>query len=236
MDIFKEVGERGEFAKFINVGDSVQGTYIDVFHGEDGFNNPQIVYVLKDKAGKLWNVGIKKTAQKTIEKMNSVRFGQIVGFRLDKIEESKNYKGKMVKYVNPFSDIRFVDKAWIDEQTKVVAALGLTLSQYQAEKMGQTIAPAQEEVHGNYDDEPPFPSNPVVAHATQATPVGAMAVPSSSTDETLAAIRTLATNKGLIPAGSIPEVADALIVGFTGLPLTAENYTTTIVKLSSFSK
>lgn len=230
MDIFKEVGDRGEFAKFVNVGDGVQGTYVDVYQSEDSFKNPQMVYVLKDKDGKLWNVGIKKTATSTIEKMNSVRFGQIVGFRLDKIEESKTYKGKMVKYVNPFSDIRFIDKAWIDEQTKIVSALGLTLAQYQAEKMGRKVE-REEEVKG-WDDEPPFQAKAPETHVDE-TPVAPAA---TSGDETLDAIRTLATNKGLVPAGSSAEVADALIVGFVGVPLTKENYTTAIVKLSAFTK
>lgn len=232
MDIFKEVGDRGEFAKFVVVGDGVQGTFVDVYQGEDSFKNPQMVYVLKDKDGKLWNIGIKKTSTNTIEKMNAVRFGQIVGFRLDKIEESKTYKGKMVKYINPVSDIRFIDKAWIDEQTKVVAALGLTLSEFQAEKMGKKAIPSSEVTHGSWDDEPPFPSSAPTAHVNEA-PVAPRA---ESGDETLDAIRTLATNKGLVPAGSTAEVADALIVGFVGVPLTKENYTTAIVKLSAFTK
>lgn len=232
MDIFESAPQKGEFAKLKDKGDAVQGTYIDVQFGKDSFDNDQVIYVLKDKAGKIWNVGFKLTNKFIQEQMEKVRFGQIVGFRVDDIVESKQRKGIMVKYIHAYSDIKNVDSQWVAEQTKALASLGTTIAEDQARKMNKTGSVASADAHGNWDDEPPFPNT-----EKKNGPLGdEIPTPVSSVNETLGAIRTLATNKGLVPAGATPEVADALIGGFTGLTLTPDNYTNVIVKLSSFTK
>lgn len=232
MDIFETAQSKGEFAKLKVKGDAVQGTFIDVQFGKDSFDNDQVIYVLKDKEGKIWNVGFKLTNKFIQEQMEKVRFGQIVGFRVDDIVESKQRKGIMVKYIHAYSDIKNVDTAWIAEQTKALASLGTTITEDQARKMNKTGSVASADTTGNWDDEPPFPTSTAPVERVVEHP----SAQADNVDETLAAIRTLATNKGLVPAGTIAEVADALIVGFIGVPLTKENYTTAIVKLSAFTK
>lgn len=230
-NIFDKAKQKGEFAKLKEKGDSVQGTYIDLTYGKDSFDNDQVVYILKDKDNKIWNVAFKLINKFIQEEMSKVRFGQIVGFRVDDVVESKQRKGIMVKYVHAYHDIRSVDAEWIKEQTTALALLGTTIIEDQVKKTNAKITTSSV-TEGNWDDEPPFPSTSASVERGVEHP----SAPVNNINETLNAIRTLATNKGLVPAGASPEVADALIIGFTGIPLTTENYTTTIVKLSSFTK
>ena len=237
-DIFDSVGPQGgEFIKFVNVGDSVQGTYIDSYESTDGFGNQQMVYVLKDSNGKIWNVGIKMSTEFVISKMKEANYGYIVGFRFDGTKESKRYPGKTAKLVNPYFDSKFVDHAWLAEQEKIVAQFG------GAPKSAQGTDPIQQsradtaKQWAAYDDKPATVFTRGQAPDT-AKPLEA-AVPDTTkqADETLSAIRTLAVTKGLVPAGISTDVADSLIEAFTGFKLNEkDSYTKIIVKLSGYTK
>ena len=240
-DIFDSVGpQNGEFVKFQNVGDAVQGTYIDSYESTDGFGNQQMVYVLKDSNGKIWNVGIKMSTEFVISKMKEANYGYIVGFRFDGTKESKRYPGKTAKLVNPYFDSKFVDHAWLAEQEKIVAQFGgAPKTAGPVNSVQQNRADVEKEWAAL--DEKPATVATVFTRGQApdtAKPVEA-AVPDTTkqADETLNAIRTLAVTKGLVPAGIGTDVADSLIEAFTGFKLNEkDSYTKIIVKLSGYTK
>src|SRR3990167_732961 len=95
--------QTGEFFKFKSIGDGLQGTYIDNREGVDSFGNDQIIYVLSDKTGKIWNLGFRKTSLVIHERMKNIRFGQIVGFRFDEERDSKRTPGTKVKIIRIYA-------------------------------------------------------------------------------------------------------------------------------------
>jgi hypothetical protein len=122
IDIFQSAKPQGgEFFKFKSVGDSIQGTYIDVRNGIDSFGNQQTIYVIQDKEGKVWNLGFRQTALVIHERMNGIKFGQIVGYRFDEERESKRNPGTKVKIIRIYADPKLVDDAWLEHQRQVEA-------------------------------------------------------------------------------------------------------------------
>ena len=77
VNIFDEAPNlKGEFKKWTKVGDSLQGTFVDVYDAIDTYNNPQKVFVLIDSEGKTWNVGFRLTNVVVLERMEKVALGQ----------------------------------------------------------------------------------------------------------------------------------------------------------------
>jgi hypothetical protein len=103
-NIFDEAAPRGEFKKFQNIGDEIQGTYIDKHEGTDGYGNQQMIYVLKDSDQKVWNVAFRKTNTIMNEQMNNVHFGQIIGFRFEEIRPSKKEGSRDAKIIRLYAD------------------------------------------------------------------------------------------------------------------------------------
>lgn len=210
VDIFASKPDLGEFVRLREVGDSVQGTYIDVRDGVDSFGNPQTIYVLKDKNGKIWNMGMKKSNSFFHEKMRGIRFGQIVGFRFDGKKQSKRNPGQSWNDIKIFADPKVTDKDWLDQQEKI---------EHRSSSPSPEYSPAAV-VSSNV--------RPVVAN-----------VPTIPTPENtiLESIRSLARSKGITTEDNISsEKADIVIEKAVGLPLIEENYTQIIVRLSSHRK
>jgi len=121
-DFFEGMNAKvGEFAKFNKVGDSVTGTYIGKIEGgTDGYKNPQVIYNIEGKDGKMWNVGVKLTSVNLIRQMDSVPFGYIVGIRLDEIRPSKAQPPlNPTKIINAYFNLnepnnpKYVNLGWI---------------------------------------------------------------------------------------------------------------------------
>lgn len=215
LNIFESAPQiKGEFKKFEKVGDSVQGTYIDSFESIDGYNNEQIVVVLKEN-DKIWNVGIRKTSTVLIERMAPIKFGQIIGFRFEEERESKKMPGKMAKIINVYHDPRIVDQEWLDQKEE------------EAKRFG-TMNKPKEPVHQVVADESATPVVPAVPVVETKAPI--------TDDPVWSAIRTLALTKGLTSQEMPLNDQDSLIEAFSGLTYDGKNSTQIISKLSTYTK
>lgn len=223
VDIFKSTTPMsGEFFKFAEVGDGVQGTYIDKRTGKDGFNNDQIIYVLKDKDGKIWNAAFRASSVVVHERMKSAKRGYIVGFKFDDwgtVKKGVN-AGTKFRIINVYFDSKHVDKDWLKEHPNAETEV--------------TAAPAAEQ-----------PATVVVVQgggASENAEAVRVAMPSMDeeeegiSDSSLEAIRNLAKSKGLATETMFEEEVDALVTGYTGFELSEENVPKIIIKLTSYSK
>lgn len=120
VDIFKEAKEKvmPEWAKFVNAGDTVQGTYIGKIVGQiDGYGNEQVIYQLLMDDGTVKNVGFGINKKVMNQDMAGVKFGQIVGFKYKGLVSVKDKFGKSVnvKDFSLYQDPKIVNAAWLKE-------------------------------------------------------------------------------------------------------------------------
>lgn len=120
IDIFAEAKEKvmPTWMKFVNAGDKVQGTYIGKITGQiDGYGNEQIIYQLLQKDGSVMNVGFGLNKKFLNRDMESVKFGQIIGFIYKGTIEIKDKFGKVtkVKDYGIHQDAKIVDTEWLAE-------------------------------------------------------------------------------------------------------------------------
>ena len=235
VDIFSQV-KQGTFFKFEKVGDAVQGTYIGKMSAEGKFG-PQMVYSLQDKQGAVWNVSFNKNKKMVIDRMNEIRFGQIVGFKFD--ETRPTDKGNDAKIIRIYADPKFIDHEWLAAQKELRESSG----DFTSPTAGVTDHEEEEEmVESAVQDPSMFNGKPFTA-PSDAAPIGANmpegAVPQEEPkqkNEALDAIRQLAITKGLVDA-SMPQVAiDRVISEFAGLPMIETNLTKIIIALTGFKK
>lgn len=218
--------QTGEFFKFKNIGDGIQGTYIDNRDGVDSFGNDQIIYVVMDNTGKIWNLGFRKTSLVIHERMKNIRFGQIVGFRFDEERDSKKNVGTKVKIIRIYADPKLVDHEWLQQQKELEAKYGPINRPAPSMATAKTNTPAVE-----YET---FPETTVPAGATppvQNLPQAA----ANAKNEAIEAIRNLARTKGLVAPGIADNLADKVIEEYTGKKLTEENLTKIIIALTGFT-
>lgn len=120
MDIFAQAKEttKPQWAKFQNKGDNVQGTYVGKIVGQkDGYGNEQIIYQLLQESGDIVNVGFGLNKKFIINQMDSVRFGQIIGFRYKGMLTVKDKFGKSVnvKDFGLHQDPKIINQTWLDD-------------------------------------------------------------------------------------------------------------------------
>lgn len=210
----------GEFFSFKNVGDSVQGTYVDKREGVDGYGNEQFIYVLQDnRTDKTWNVGVKKTSLNLINQMNMVPYGYIVGFRFDEERENKRKPGlHATKIINAYYNLKdpqnpkYVDLAWIESQ----------------KGLGRTTFTEKSDVPMSVEDEDDDFIKDLESMKDEA--------PGAEPKVDLGPVRKLALTKGLVEASATPEEADAVISAYAGLPLTAKNLKDVVMAVTKFKK
>lgn len=216
--------QSGEFFKFSNVGDAVQGTYIDKKSGTDGYGNTQTIYVLKDSDGKIWNLGFKDSSIIIHERMNGIHMGQIVGFKYDEERENKkNPALHKAKIIRVYADPKFVDTVWLDEQKRLADLFG------NAPKHSQVTHTVDEIVEEVDEDKPPF--NSAVSSNN-----GDLQADAKSSDDAFTTLRQLAMTKGLINELMFDKEADEAIVAYAGMPMTEENLTKLIMKVVNYTK
>lgn len=245
LDIFNSATpQNGKFFKFKEIGDSIQGTYINKREGIDGYGNPQIIYVIKDSVGEVWNIAYRKTNEVIQKQMDEVHLGQIVGFRLDAKKDNKKVPGTTMNIINQYSDPKFVDHAWLEERKKIVETFGSASPDNGGQVSGggeesnEVVEKEWSAVGGNNNvaksvftrEKAPDESQPLKASIPVSSDTGTF----TKADDTLIAIRKLATTKGLIKAGMDTETADSLIEAFTQMKLNKGNYTKIIVALSGY--
>ena len=120
VDIFKEAKEKvvPTWFRFANAGDSVQGTYVGKIIGQkDGYDNEQVIYQLLQEDGSIVNVAFGLNKKFIIQDMDTVNFGQIVGFVYKGKVSIKDKFGKIIE-VNDFGlhqDPKIVNEKWLEE-------------------------------------------------------------------------------------------------------------------------
>lgn len=121
VDIFNEAKEKvmPQWAKFVNDGDSVQGTYVGKILGQkDGYGNEQIIYQLLQEDGKIVNVGFGLNKKVLHQDMEPVKFGQIIGFRFKgtvSVKDKRTGRPVNVKDFALHQDPKIVDANWLQE-------------------------------------------------------------------------------------------------------------------------
>jgi len=241
LNIFDSAApQAGEFFKFKEVGDSLQGTYIDVRKVMDSFGNQQTIYVIQDKDGKVWNAGFRDSQVFIHERMSGIRFGQIIGFRFDENRESKKKPGTMAKIIRVYADPKFVNTEWLEQQKELESKFGATAPAYSAPAPVADVP--FESNHFEKNDTPSINMDPFSVPADASPVSGALPTDSAVSgseqpkNDALDAVRQLALTKGLTHQAMTPIEADAAIEGFAEMDLNEENLTKIIIKLTSFSK
>jgi len=119
VDIFKEGKEIVvEWAKFKEIGDKCQGTYIGVIRDhDDGRYAPQHVYQLQQENGSIMNVGIPVAKLKFHKMMEGIAFGQIIGIKFSGVRPVEGQNDS--KQFSVFQDPKLVDEAWLNEQKEI---------------------------------------------------------------------------------------------------------------------
>lgn len=115
INIFNEVKKRTTpiWAKFINIGDKVQGTYVGKIVGvKDGYGKEQIVYQLLQEDDKIINVGFGLNKKVLNQLMLEVRFGQIIGFEYIGNITIKN-RTTEAKDFSLYESPRIVNEIWL---------------------------------------------------------------------------------------------------------------------------
>lgn len=226
QDIFSAVEQRptGAFFSFKQIGDAVQGTFIDKYDGVDSYNNEQSIIVLKGKDGSIHNVGIKKTDTFLLDDVEKAVLGDVVGFRYEEDKPSKKYPGKTKKIIRFYRDALIVDAAWLAERAERAARFNLTAA-------AGPSAPSTGTTDTYQHATAPTSAQPV----TPAVPVQP-AQGSAPFATKLEAIRNLARTQGLTTPEMTPEQQDVAIISFSGLPLDEANATQVIIKLTGYTK
>lgn len=236
-DIFdraeKETPALGEFFKFVNVGDKISGTFVDLMEGIDGYGNEQYIVVLRN-SGINHRVSVRKTHSVLVDQLKQVRLGQIIGFKFIEERESKKAGSAKSKIINLAQVPGMVDDAWIAEKLAIDAKYGISPEDSLRPKFSGVATPAI----GSAEDLPfPNPPAPVAAPVAPApvapAPVATPAPVAVASNPVFETIRNLAVTKGLAPEGSSAADVDAAIKNVTGFEMNDANTTAIIMKLST---
>ena len=109
-----DVEERRNFFRFNEVGDKVQGTFINRSESIDNYNNEQTLVDLKQSNGEVITVSIRNNKTGLLNELNKVSLGQIIGFAFT---GTKDNPGKhATKFIRLVHDPKYVDEAWLKEE------------------------------------------------------------------------------------------------------------------------
>lgn len=145
MNIFEQgkVVQSG-WAKFENVGDEVQGTYVGKREGVDSYKNNQTIYELMDESGNTILVGVRDTKTPFHDQMKHIRFGQIIGIKFtEKLPPTKPGQDAS-NILKIWADPKIVNNDWLSAQ-----AQGTAISSGQDEIAGTNEPQHTEQSSGN---------------------------------------------------------------------------------------
>jgi len=223
---------QGEFFTFKEKGDSIQGTYIDKREGVDGFGNDQIIYVLEDGEGKIWNVGIRKSNVVTTQQMETATLGRIVGFRFDDTKPAKKAGLNDTKIINAYHDEAVVNKEWLDKRKKMLGENGVE-STYDSEKKAQDTF---DSFPSSTTAEPLEPAVPETEETVDTKEDSKEPSGEKQEDDMVTSVRNLAITQGLVTEDMSGEEQDKKIKEFTEMDYDEGNYTQMILKISNYKK
>lgn len=120
VDIFAEgSSSQVSWAKFQNIGDKVQGTYIGSYKAINKFNQSQTIYQLLDENGGVLNVGVLDSKKALHAVMDHVLLGQDIGFKYTEDRPSKNGTNNATKIIAVWQNPKIVNQEWIDRQKEL---------------------------------------------------------------------------------------------------------------------
>ncbi len=118
VNIFEQgVEMKAGWAKFENIGDKVQGTYVGKKKAVSKFG-PQIVYELMDELGNITLVGIREGDEAFHNFMKLVRLGQIIGIEYKENIDTK--KGNPYHKLAIIHNPKIVNEEWLNAQRNEV--------------------------------------------------------------------------------------------------------------------
>ena len=216
-DIFKETKAKTvpAWAKFAKAGDRVQGTYVGKITGMiDGYGNEQTIYQLLKDDGEIVNVGFGLNKKVIHADMQSVNFGQIIGWEYLGTKSVKNKLGKMVdvKDYAFHADSKIVNEEWLKANAKNMPT---------AIRVNSETQPAAKVGSANEDDElDSFKENDVPFSTTG----------NLTNEDKLAQIEKIAKEK--LGATDVASVKDKVMT-VTGIAFIGPNYDAILAKLAT---
>ena len=225
IDIFAQAKEKvmPEWAKFVEAGDSVQGTYVGKIIGQiDGYGNEQIIYQLLQEDGEtVINVGFGLNKKVLNKDMEEVKFGQIIGFKY-KGTVSVPDKRKPGKFLNVkdfalHQDPKIVNEKWLKENEGSMPETTVATNEpsKESENLDNFVKEIKGEEEAPVENDVPFSS------------------PSSLTNEDkLIAITKLAEEKLEATAGDAQSVKE-LVMAKTEIAFIPVNYDKILEKLAA---
>lgn len=128
LNIFDKVPtqEKRDYFKFVNIGDSVQGTYVERNDNSvDGYGHPQTLVSLKQKDGRVLTVSIRHSKVGLLKILDGVKLGEIIGFKFD---GTKDNPGKQpTKFLRLVHDPKIVDQEWLNSRGTAQAAVNMAV-------------------------------------------------------------------------------------------------------------
>ena len=112
---------KGNWVKFLKVGDEIQGTYISKREVQNVLRGgKQTIYEIMKEDGEVWNVGSKPAID---VQMRYVKVGQIVGFKFIESRKNPNPGKNDTKIIQVFANSKVVNEKWLAEQEEQIQAL-----------------------------------------------------------------------------------------------------------------
>lgn len=222
-DIFSVTKEKTvpAWAKFVNAGDSVQGTYIGKLVGMiDRYGNEQIVYQLLQSNGEVINVGFGLNKKVLHADMQMVKFGQIIGFKYKGIatfKDKRTGKDAQVKDFGFHADPKIVNAEWLKENANNMP------KEIRADNIGTT---------GGVSGTANFPVGTVDELDAFVNPddVPFSSAGSLTNNDKLAAIEKFAKEK--LGGGTSAEIKDKVMT-VTGIAFIPTNFDAILAKLAT---
>jgi hypothetical protein len=216
FDIFDKVStESAEKFKHTNVGDKIQGTYVNVKQIVTKLG-PAIVYTIRDKSGKDFGVLFSANSQKIVhENMANVQFGQIIGMIYTESRPSKVVPGSFAKIIKVAQDLQYINEEWCAQNPRLAGKTTADLLNGTAQSY-QTTARAND----------PIPGLGAMPQAPYSAPVA----PSASS-VSIAEVYAFIEARGFVKSNAPSEIKDSLIKGIVGFNVTPETASAALEKL-----
>ena len=108
------------WAKFININDSFQGTYIGKIMGyKNNFGEEEIIYQLLQEDGTIINVGLRLSKKAIHTMMLGVKLGQVIGFQFKGLlmkEDKISGEVRKIKDIALFESPKVFNEVWLKEK------------------------------------------------------------------------------------------------------------------------
>lgn len=225
IDIFSQ-GTKAEMRWWspVNIGDKVQGTYVDKFEAIDQWNNEQFVYVLKQEDGSLTKYGVKKYKTSLIQQMDSIKFGQIIGFIFSKTIPPKSGRGNNdIKIIDVIHNPNIIDHEWIAAQRALDGVKPANTAGLDAQVDDRELQAASDDIAITGTPATIFGETPEVTPAT----------PASNEVSAADKVKEIIALAGEKLGANDPSTIKDKVMEVTGIPFIEANLDSIIAKLKT---